>query len=85
MKKKMKNSAFIVMVISLLSFLFLLIMISASPQSLVTRGMISVTGFLRFLTKGSSYDDIVTDDDDYIALADLKGVKIAAIVEHLFS
>ena len=47
--------------------------------------MISVTGFLRFLTKGSSYDDIVTDDDDYIALADLKGVKIAAIVEHLFS
>ena len=35
------------------------------PQSLVTRGMISVTGFLRFLTKGSSYDDIVTDDDDY--------------------
>ena len=61
----MKNSAFIVMVISLLSFL--LLMISASPQSLVTRGMISVTGFLRFLTKGSSYDDIVTDDDDYIA------------------
>ena len=65
MKKKMKNSAFIVMVISLLSFLFLLLMISASLQSLVTRGMISVTGFLRFLTKGSSYDDIVTDDDDY--------------------
>ena len=65
MKKKMKNSAFIVMVISLLSFLFLLLMISSSPQSLVTRGMISVTGFLRFLTKGSSYDDIVTDDDDY--------------------
>ena len=70
MKKKMKNLAFIVMVISLLSFL--LLMISASPQSLVTRGMISVTDFLRFLTKGSSYDDIVTDDDDYIALADLK-------------
>ena len=84
MKKQMKNLAFIVMVISLLSFPFLLPMISTSPQSLVTRGMISVTGFLRFLTKGSSYDDIVTDDDDYIA-QDLKGVKIAAIVEHLFS
>ena len=80
MKKKMKNSAFIVMVISLLSFLFL--MISAS-HNLLWPAAWSLS--LAFCASSQKALHMMTLLRMMMIISDLKGVKIAAIVEHLFS
>ena len=87
MKKKMKNSAFIVMVISLLSFPFLLLMISASHNLLWPVAWSLSLAFCASSQKALHMMTLLRMMMiiNYIALADLKGVKIAAIVEHLFS